>query len=76
MKKTIKAKKIDRTTPRVLTANDLQGITGGSTEVMNNPLYQGADTAADNPLYASATVANNPLYEASGSEGNNPLHKG
>lgn len=83
MKQPNKTKPLDRTTPRALTAKDLQGIIGGAsslssqaeTHVMNNPLYQDSGLAGTNPLYTSATVANNPLYQSAGTEGSNPLHK-
>jgi hypothetical protein len=59
-------KKLD-TKLRVLTANDLQEVVGGGnnplykssavsslseTEVMMNPLYEGAGTEATNPLFS------------------------
>ncbi|HEY8210065.1 MAG TPA: hypothetical protein VIG99_21415, partial [Myxococcaceae bacterium] len=61
-----------------------QSVTGSSTsvhqgheaEVMNNPLYQGAETAGNNPLYeATAAAATNPLYTPLTSGGHNPLHR-
>lgn len=67
MKKPSKAVKLDKT-PRVLAANDLQQVTGA---VQLNPLYMGADTSGDNPLYAAM---NNPIYKPSGTSGYNPLH--
>ena len=62
MKKTTNAKRLDRTAPRILTANDLQAVIGAT--VANNPLYQ-----------PSTVTGDNPLYESLGTSGTNPLHK-